>query len=324
MSDPEFGELAQQNSRDFWPHEAADFTPWLARPENMARLSQVVGLELEVESVEQPVGPFNADIVCTSLGEHRRVVIENQLERSDHDHLGKMLTYAAGLDDVSTVIWVAPKFTDEHRAALDWLNSVTTDEVRFFGIGLEVWQIGESLPAPRFNLVSQPNDWSKTLRSKSHAGLSDGKLSQLDFWAGFGDYATAAGSTRSIGKPQAQNWMTFGIGRSGLDMSAVAARGDAFGLKPHDHLRVEIVSRGSRGEALYEQLEQRRPEIDAAIGELATWYRPESGHQYRIYVSRPADVADRDLWPEFYEWLLVKLDLFEKVFRPIVKDLTVE
>ena len=324
MSDPAFGDLVQENPRDFWPHETGDFTPWLARSENIARLSRMVGLELEVESVEQPVGPFNADIVCRSLGEHRRVVIENQLGRSDHDHLGKMLTYSAGLDDVSTVIWIALKFTDEHRAALDWLNSVTTDEVRFFGIGLEVWRIGDSLPAPRFNLVAQPNDWSKTLRSKTQTGLTDGQLSQLAFWEGFRKHVIDSGSARHVGKPQAQNWMTFGIGRSGLDMSAVAARGDTFGLKPHDHLRVEIVSRGSAGEALYEQLEQRRPEIDEKIGEPATWYRPDVGHQNRIYVSRPANVADEALWPEFYGWLLVRIDRFESIFRPLVKDLSVE
>ena len=107
-------------------------------------------------------------------------------------------------------------------------------------------------------------------------------------------------------------------------MSAVAARGDAFGLQSHDHLRVEIVSRGSAGEALYAQLEQKRPEIDAKIGEPATWYRPDVGHQNRVYVSRPADVADRELWPEFYEWLLAKLELFESIFRPIVKDLSAD
>ena len=321
MSKPEFGDLEQQNPRDFWPHEAADFTPWLARPENIARLSQAVGLELEVQSVEEPVGPFNADIVCTSLGDHRGVVIENQLERSDHDHLGKMLTYAAGLDEVSTVVWIAPRFTDEHRAALDWLNAVTIEDVRFFGIGLEVWRIGDSLPAPRFNLVAQPNDWSKTLRSKVHAALSEGKASQLEFWTGFRDYATEVGSKRRIGKPQPQNWMTFGIGRAGLELSAVAARGDAFGLKAHDHVRVEIISRGPVGEALFELLEQRREDIEGGIGEPMTWYKPDGGHQCRIYVSQPADVADRNAWPELYGWLLGRLDAFESVFRPIVKGL---
>ena len=319
MASPQFGAIERKPLRDFWPNEAADFTPWLKSEDNLPLLGEAIGLNLELVGSEVPVGPYWVDIVCLDVDDQRHVVIENQLERSDHNHLGQLLTYAAGLGDVSTVVWIAREFTEEHRAALDWLNNSTTQDVGFFGLAIEVWQIGASLPAPRFTLVSQPNDWSKP---KPQLGLTSGQEAQIAFWRAFSEAgADATGTDRFDRKPQAQNWMTFGVGRTGVEMLAVAARGDPAGLYPHHHLRVELVLFGDSAGTRYERLETKKDEIESKLGVNSIWLGPESGYRPRIYVSKDADVTDRDDWPKQHGWLLTWLQKFDDVFRPLVQNL---
>ena len=139
--------------------------------ENIGLLSETIGLELEVEAQEKHVGPFRADILCKDTVTDSWVLIENQLERTNHTHLGQLLTYAAGLDAV-TVVWIAERFTEEHRAALDWLNEITAEGFSFFGLEIELWRIGDSPMAPKFNVVSHPNDWTKTVSRISRGELT--------------------------------------------------------------------------------------------------------------------------------------------------------
>ena len=319
MPTPQFGALERKPLRDFWPNEATDFTPWLAEDDNLRLLADAIGLELEVHSVEGSVGPYRADIVCRSLGDEHNVVIENQLEQTNHEHLGKLLTYAAGLSDVSTVVWIAREFTEQHRAALDWLNRSTAEDVRFFGIEIEVWRIGDSLPAPRFTLVSEPNEWSKT---KPQPGLSTGREAQLAYWAAFIKARVGSPFDKGIErKPRPQTSMPFQLGRTGIVLFAVAARGDPFGLKSHHHLRVEVVVSRTSREATYDQIEARREDIQSRLGTGLTWVRPGDRRQGRIYVSKDSDVTDRDDWPDQHRWLLDWLQKFDDVFRPIVQDL---
>lgn len=146
------GRLEKVDLRNFWTTEAGDFTPWLAQEENIALLGEAVGVELEVEAQEKSVGPFRADILCKDTSTDQWVLIENQLERTDHTHLGQLLTYGAGLNAV-TIVWIAAKFTEEHRAALDWLNEITDERFNFFGLEVELWRIGDSLAAPKFNII---------------------------------------------------------------------------------------------------------------------------------------------------------------------------
>ncbi len=151
--------LEKVDLRNVWLSEPQDFTPWLAQKENLLLLSNALSLDLQMEAVEKNVGPFRADILCRDGNSDRRVLIENQLEESDHRHLGQILTYAAGLD-ARLIIWVVKKFTDEHRAAVDWLNSMSkTGEIHFFGVEIELWRIENSNPAPKFNVIVQPNEW---------------------------------------------------------------------------------------------------------------------------------------------------------------------
>ena len=166
MSVPNLSRLERIDLREAWRSEPADFTPWLAQEENLALLGTTLGIALEPEATEKSVGPFSADILCRVPGEDHWVLIENQLETTDHTHLGQIITYAAGLDAL-TVIWVAAGFVDEHRAALDWLNENTAEGLNFFGVEVELWRIGDSPLAPRFNVVSKPNAWTKRVRAET-------------------------------------------------------------------------------------------------------------------------------------------------------------
>jgi len=154
----ELGRLVPEtNLRSVWPDEARDFTPWLARPENLEVLEDALGLTLEVEGTDHGVGPYRADIVCRD-DEGRRVFIENQLEATDHQHLGQLLTCAGGLDG-RVMVWIARHFTDDHRAAIDWLNTNTRDGVEFYAVEIQLWRIGVSGLAPRFDVVCRPTVW---------------------------------------------------------------------------------------------------------------------------------------------------------------------
>ena len=141
------GKLDRVDLRTVWETEAGAFTPWLAREDNLALLGETVGIELELEAQEKDVGPFRADLLCKDTASGAWVLVENQLERTDHTHLGQLLTYAAGLQAV-TIVWVAARFTEEHRATLDWLNEITDDRFNFFGLEVELWRIGTSPVAP--------------------------------------------------------------------------------------------------------------------------------------------------------------------------------
>ena len=173
-----------------WPKEESDFTPWLADQKNLTLLGDTLGMPLEFVGREEAVGPYSADILCRDSNDGTKVVVENQLEPTDHDHLGKLLTYAAHLG-ARVVVWIAKSFTDQHRAALDWLNEVSEPETRFFGLEIELWQIGDSAPAPKFNVVAKPNDWTKErIETTPPTGV---RRIQLDFWKGVAEFVVRKG-----------------------------------------------------------------------------------------------------------------------------------
>jgi len=157
---PALEKLSRVDVREIWTNEAVGFTPWLAKEENLQMLGEAIRMQLVLEGREKLVGMFGADLIARDVHTGQLVLIENQLERTDHGHLGQLITYAAGLKAVS-IVWVSSLFTDEHRAALDWLNEITDTSIAFFGLEMELWRIGDSATAPKFNLVSKPNMFSK-------------------------------------------------------------------------------------------------------------------------------------------------------------------
>lgn len=320
MNRLELGKLEKLDLRSYWRNESQDFTPWLAQPENIRLLGEALGLELEVDSVEKSVGSFYADILCKDVGQDSWVLIENQLEPTDHTHLGQVITYSAGLE-ARTIVWIAGRFTSEHRAALDWLNEITGEDSNFFGVEVELWRIGLSAPAPKFNVVCKPNDWSKTVQTSARRGeLTEAKQLQLDFWIAFSEFMTANSSVRCQ-KPQPRNYMSHSIGVSGFHLDSVASMFDSAANRFGGELRVELIVMPAESKAAYAQLEAHANEVEKEIGEPLTWYNPPAARMCRVYVRQTADIAARERWPEYHAWLKERLERFLRVFGPRVKAL---
>lgn len=324
MSIPQLGQLEAVPLREVWPHEAGSFTPWLAQCENLRLLGDVIGMQLECEGQEQAVGSFSADILCRDISTDHLVLIENQIERTDHTHLGQVITYAAGLK-VHTVIWVAREFREEHRAALDWLNEITSEEMSFIGVEVQLWRIGDSIPAPTFNIISKPNNWSREIRETAReAGeLTQGKALQRDYWEAFMQYLQDNGFPGNTPKPLAQHWMNFPVGRSGMKLSVVASAYNN-SLQTYDtgELRVEFVLESVSASSQFPLMEQQQDQINnALVPDPVEWYSKDGVRMKRIFVTRPADIADRTDWPNQHAWLHQRLLKFSDVFRPIVANL---
>ena len=320
------GRLERVDLREIWENEATGFTPWLAEPENLALLAGAVGLELELEAQEKTVGPFRADLLCKDVATDHWVLVENQLARTDHVHLGQLLTYASGLKAV-TIVWVAAHFTEEHRAALDWLNDITDDRFNFFGLEIEAWRIGSSSAAPKFNVVSKPNDWSRQVseRASEIGNLTPTKQLQLDFWTEFRAYAEEHAERIHPTKPLPQHWMNMALGRSGTGLAAIASVMDSVNEgSDNNELRAEVNLSGSNAAAFYEGLRSQKREIEEELKEQLAWHNPESTQSSKMYLRRAVDLHDRERWPEYHEWLVAKLDSLYRVFSHRVRALDLD
>ena len=325
MTIDNLGRLERVGLREIWKNEAADFTPWLANEQNLKLLGDTLGIDLHFEAQEKDVGPYRADILCRDTSDDSWVLIENQLSPTDHSHLGQILTYSAGLA-AATIVWIAERFTDEHRAALDWLNEISGENVQFFGLEIEVWRIGESARAPKFNVVAKPNDWTKggagTTRIRT-AELTESKRLQLDFWHGFREYVLNKGSVIKPTKPLPQHWMNIAIGRSGFKLNAIASVYDSVaGDYGNQELRAEFeISDKRNAKGYYRAIEKQKEAIEQELGESLTWYNPQNANACRIYLRRSADLIDVNAREEQYTWLLSKLERLHAVFSERVKQL---
>lgn len=311
------GRLERVELRSVWQGESVHFTPWLAQDENIALLGEAVGMDLAVESTEKGVGPFRADILCKETTSGHYVLIENQLESTDHIHLGQLLTYAAGLE-AATIIWVARRFTDEHRAALDWLNSATKPGFDFFGLEIELWRIGDSPPAPKFNIASKPNDWSRSVRESAGqgqgGGLSETKQLHLEFWTQFKQYLEERKSRIRFGKPTADHWKTLGVGRSYFALQAVNGMRDGFS-------GVNLSLTGPYSKPHFHLLRQRyQADVEAKLEPLV-WRELPHNVESQISLTRKSTPSNRATWPELNEWFATTLEKMYAVFNPLVTTL---
>ena len=322
LSHPQpLGRLERVDLRTAWPREAQDFTPWLARDENISVLAETLGMELEVEAQEKGVGPFRADILCRgrdadSPDQESWVLIENQLEKTDHVHIGQLMTYAAGLH-TATIVWIAQLFQDEHRAALDWLNEITDKHFRFFGLEVELWKIGESRAAPKFNIVSKPNDWTQEAgaRQIEIEQMSALGKQQLKFWQDFSTLIEQRGNPVKLGKPKAQFSINSFLGRTGFYFSA-----GMNGKKKH--LYVDMRLFGDDAKPHFHLLEQRKDLIEKSLDMDIEWRELPQNKTSRIMAILPAvDPTDEQDWPRQHKWLADTLVKFDEAFRPHVHEL---
>lgn len=304
-----------------WPNEAFKFTPWLGEPKNLRILGDTLGMELEPDSQEVAVGPFSADIRCKNMADGSWVLIENQIKKTDHTHLGQILTYAAGLN-AKTMVWIAAKFTEEHRAALDWLNENTGESISFFGLEIELWKIGNSPPAPKFNIVSKPNDWSKAIKvqTANSEGRTEYKTLQFEFWTAFKAYLESNTKMKSQ-KPGYQQWLTHSIGRAGFVLFAITSLWNTISRDSTPEVRVELSLNSTDAKQQFAALETMREKLQSAIDLPLTWHNRDETKGCKIYVRRDGDFTDRKNWPELFAWLAKYLATFNNVFGPIVKEL---
>ena len=311
----ELGRLTKVPPRKFWEDEEVDFTPWLAREKNISLLSETVRMELEVEGTEIKVGPFEADILCRNTVTDKQVVIENQLEPTDHKHLGQLLTYAAGLDAV-TVVWIAERFTEEHRAALDWLNEITDEGFSFFGLEIELWRIGDSPMAPKFNVVSHPNDWTKTVSRTSRGELTATNQLYLEYWTALRDRIEERNGVIRPVKPRPRYWLGFGVGRSKFRLYASASVRDKL-------IYVGLTLRGPDAKPHFQGLKGCKVNIEKEIGAKLKWDEKVDSEQSEIYLPfcNKINLENRQDWNRQHQWLCDKLEIFHKVFSQRVKEL---
>ncbi len=308
-------DIQNVNLREVWPNEASDFTPWLA--ENISKLGDTLGLELELRATEVPVGPYWLDILAHDLGSDRPVIVENQLETTDHDHLGKLLTYASGYD-AHVAVWIAKEFRDEHRQALDWLNQRSDENTEFFGVVIEVWKIDDSRPAPHFKLVATPNDWRKEkVTTKQEGTTSERGEAYRDFFQGLIDRLREEHQFTGAKKGLPQSWYNFPSGLSGIPYEAKFTHGNkaSVGL---------FIGRNDKdqNEGFFDELRENQEAIESELQELLEWDRIEGYKSCRIAVTRSGSITDnQETLKEIQDWMIDKLLKFKQVFGPRLKDL---
>ena len=318
MAKTEIGTLEQVSVRSVWPKEAGDFTPWLA--ENVDLMSDALEMELELEGQEVSVGGYSADLVFRDLSSGALVVVENMYGSTDHDHLGKLITYAAGLD-ASYAVLLTETFRPEHRSALNWLNSVSTENCGFFGLSLEVWRIGDSIPAPQLRVDVQPDDWSKSVRVAKEREDSERHVLRRRFWEGVQSrFREDSADWAGRGQPSRESWMSF-KSRQAVGFNVVWGR---TGGVPH--LRVEAyIDTGDADSTaeVYSYLESRRNEIEEAFGEALEWSPLEKRRASRVssYFPKPIALKEERLWPEAQEWAVPTLGRLRAAIDPVLDDL---
>lgn len=313
----ELGILTKEDIREIWKDEARDFTPWLALEENINLLGETIGVVLEVEEQEKKVGPFRADILCKDIETNNWVVIENQLEPTDHKHLGQLLTYAPGLDAV-TAVWIAEHFTDEHRATLDWLNEITPEGFSFFGLEIELWRIDDSRRAPKFNVVSHPNDWTKTVSRISRAELTLTNQMYLEYWKALRNLLEERKGPINPVTARAQHWMYFypfpNLSSDFWLSASASVRGK--------WIRVGLTLAGENGRSHFYLLKRDEADIEEDIGAELEWDEKQGRKQNYISLSRhKVNFENRQDWDRQHQWLCEQLETFHKVFSPRVKTL---
>lgn len=312
MNTKQLGRLEKVDLREVWTSESADFTPWLAQPENLQLLGEAIGIDLELLAQEKDVGPFRVDLLCKESGTGGKVVIENQIEETDHSHLGQLLTYAAGLD-AAFIVWIARSFSDEHREALNWLNEKTNASARFFGVEIEVSRIGDSAPAPRFNIVSEPNESSdRAKQAVRDAGLTEREQLRLRFWTEFTDYVKSAGAAFQCGPARPRLW---------LRVKSPLLRGFTcwLGINPREQwIEVSIGSDSEeKVEALRQICREHRSELERELGEKADCSKEsEESGKFEIWVDREDDPSNATNWPSQHQWMK---DSMEKLLKVVSK-----
>ena len=304
--------LEKVELREVWKHEASDFTTWLAKKENLDLLSEEIGIDICLIQTEASVGKFNVDILAEEENTTKKIIIENQLETTDHDHLGKIITYASGYD-AEIIIWIVKNVLDEHKQAIDWLNEHTDEKVNLFAIQMELWRIGESPCAPKFQIIAKPNDWAKAIKkvTGTTTELSDTKMTQLEFWTKFREYVRENNGKIRLRKPYPQHWydISFGFSIAHICLTINSQT---------SQMGCEIYISDSK--PLFHHLFQHKENIEELLGYSLKWEELPGKKASRIKLLQDAEFSNPDKWEEIYGWLLKHTKSFQSVLGDFIKS----
>ncbi len=321
MTTPSLAKIERVDLREAWPNEARDFTPWLAA--NITELGEALGMDLELQEIEASVGGYSLDVLATDPNQNRPVIIENQLEATNHDHLGKLLTYAAGYD-ANVVVWLTREFRDEHRQALDWLNQRTGEDTQFFGVVVELWRIGNSPYAPHFKTVATPNEWGKKTAAKSRA-TGEARETAIritqyrEFFCSLIDNLPQNHGFASLPSVGKKNSLDFPSGQSGIKYTAI--------FRPNQEVEVVVhfaPSHRAQNMELLKKLKERKDEIELAMEHSLNWHGIEgyASETNPIAISRHGSIEDdSETLEDIRDWIVDNLLKFKRVFGPRLAEL---
>lgn len=295
--------------RLIWKNEAYDFTPWLAEEENMSILGETIGIEISEITTESSVGGFSADIVAKETGTDRIIIIENQLEESDHDHLGKIITYASGRD-ASIVIWIVKNAREEHRKAIEWLNTHMDGSIDFFLIQIELWKIGDSDPAARFNIIEQPNNWAKEVKKISQE-LTDTMAFKLEYWTAFSDYVFKDSEFSRLynkRKPSTDHWYSVSCGSAEYNFSFLLNT-------VKNVILVECYIHNNKD--VFNHFYAHKDEIESIIGCQLDWRELPDRKASRILIEKAVNLKDRKQWNDQFDWFKEMGIKFYRAFKSV-------
>lgn len=309
----ELGTIEKVDLREVWEHEATDFTPWLA--DNIEVLGSALGIDIEVREQEASVGPYSLDILAHDMNSDRPIVIENQLEVTDHDHLGKLLTYAAGFD-ANVLVWIAREFKDEHREALDLLNHRTGEDTQIYGVEIELWKIGTSFPAPNFKMVAFPNEWSPT-KGQRLTSVSGRGEQYKEFYQPLINTLREVHNFTNMKKAPAKPFCNFATGQTGFRYAPYLTTSNM------NRARIELYLNSDRdkNKAYFDLLASDREDIEIELGELL-WERLDDKKASRISMARNGSIDDdEETLEEIRTWMVDRLLKFKEVFGPRLAEL---
>ena len=304
------GMLKEVDIRDLWKHEQYDFSNWLAEPENIEYLNDILGLTLVDVNQEVYVGSYRCDIVAKDETSETKVIIENQLEQSNHDHLGKIITYASGLD-AKVIVWIVKQAREEHRSAVEWLNNNTRSGIDFFLLELHAYKIGDSDPAPKFEIVEQPNDFIKTSKTASTSdNLNKSQSERLAFWEQFNSEVVSHGKPFNTRKATTDHWYNVAIGSSACYISITLVNSSSF-------VGVELTIPDNKD--LFDSLYEKKGEIDSKLGFSMEWERlNEKKASKIIHKIDGLDFDNHDNYPQLMDEVIKKIIIMRDVFKKYI------
>lgn len=306
----EIGKLKEVELRNLWKHEQYDFSEWLSQNESIELLNDILGLTLTDISKEVYVGSYRCDLVAVDESSGIKVIIENQLESSNHEHLGKIITYASGLD-AQVVVWIVKNAKEEHRSAIEWLNNNTNSDINFFLIELHAYKIGDSLPAPYFEIIEKPNDFIKNNKVNGNKNeLNKSQSERLIFWNRFNEILIDKGKPFNVRKATTDHWYDVAIGSSSSHISIEL-------INKEKHVRIGLYMVDDK--EYFDKLFANKDTIETQLGIKLEWQRECSGNVSRVKYKLPG--LDYDNHSNYDELINKSIDIaanMQKVFKKYI------